>query len=156
MQTMLRTIAIALVAALIIALCISISMYANMHQQNESVRNRFGEAVYQNLYMLLRKSDELTLAGADIQGSVLPAMREYYLSACVLDEALGDAYGIRYSVMSSDYVAGLGTSFSDYEAALRGGRSTDQTRDALIAVVRQIEPLLLNRYDERGRLLPSS
>ena len=142
------------IAALVISLCISISACRNIQQRYTAARNRTGESVYQNLYMLLRKNDETTLSGADIEDSVLPAMREYFISARALNETLTDAYGARYSVLTADQINALEKAFSTYDLAFNVGKSTADAQNALNAALQPIEEILLERYDADGRLLP--
>lgn len=150
-----RILAAVLAAAIVIGLCISISCCRNIQQRYTTARNRTGEAVYQNLYMLLRKNDETTLAGADIEDAILPEMREYFFAARALNEAIGDAYGARYSVLTSDQVGAIEKAFSDYEAAFKGGKSITEAQNTMIAALQPVEKILLDRYDSNGLLLPA-
>ena len=142
------------VAAIIISLCISISACRNIQQRYTAARNRTGEAIYQNLYMLLRKNDETSLAGADIEGSILPTMREYFISARSLNDAMTDAYGTRYSVLTRDQVTAIEKAFSNYDLAFKVGKSTTEAQNSLNAALQPIEKILLERYDSDGLLLP--
>ena len=146
----------AVALALIIALCISISLYRNMQERYTSARDSLGEAVYENLYMMLRRNEEISLAGADVQGTVLPAMREYFLAAQALNTSLQNTYGARYAVLSPDQTSALAKAFSDYDAAFKGGRPTDAAKSALASSMQQVQSLLDERFDEDGRLLPAS
>jgi len=149
-----RIAAAVLAAVIVISLCISISACRNMQQRYTTARNRNGEAIYQNLYMLLRKNEETALAGADIEDSILPAMREYFLAARALNETMGDAYGARYSVLTPDQVNALESAFAGYDAAFKGGKSTTDAQNKMNAALQPIETILLERYDSDGLLLP--
>ena len=106
--------------------------------------------------MMIHHSDELTLTGTDIQGTVLPAMEEYFAVGSALNETLGEAFGARYAVLSADQTARLREAFDAYTGAFKGGLPTDAARTDLIAVIGQVEETLNARYDENGRLIPAT
>ena len=68
---------IAVVAALLIALCISINMRANIQRDYDDVNSRMGEALYYNLNMLKQTFDMTAVPAADVKNSVLPQMWEH-------------------------------------------------------------------------------
>ncbi len=154
-RTILRIAAIAIAALLLIGFCISISLYNNMQGRYTNARNELGDAVYQNLYMMRHKGDELSLAGADVQGSVLPTMKEYFVIARAMDDALHEIYGNRYTVMRADQLNALQAAYDAYDAAFKGGRDTTAARDQLLAALGQVDQLLTERFDAQGRLLPA-
>ena len=153
-RTIAKIVAAVLAAAIVISLCISISCCRNIQQRYTAARNHTGEAIHQNLYMLLRKNDETSLAGANIEESILPAMHEYFLAARALNETMGDAYGANYSVLTADQVKNLEAAFDSYEAAFRSGKSTTDAQNAMNAALQPVEAILLDRYDSNGMLLP--
>lgn len=154
-QSILRIIAIAIATLLLIGFCISISLYKNMQGRYTNARNELGEAVYENLYMMRHKGDELSLAGADVQGSILPTMKEYFVIARALDDALHGIYGDRYTVMRADQLNALQAAFDAYDAAFKGGRDTGAAQSQLVAALEQVDALLQERFDAEGGLLPA-
>ena len=147
---------VAVAAAVIIGLCISIFKYQNIHRRYTAARSRLGDAVYQNLYMLVVRSEELTLTGTDVQGTVLPAMREYFAVATELNTVLSDSYGARYAVLSAEDVSALRRGFDNYDAAFRGGLDTDEARAQLTAAIGRVQAALTDHYDGETRLKPGA
>ena len=155
-RLILRIAAIAVAAAMVAALCISIFNTRNIQSRYTAVRNALGDEVYQNLYMMIRRGEELGLAGADVQGTVLPAMKEYFIVARAFDRCLGASYGSRYAVLSEDELSALQRAFDAYDAAFKGGRSTDEPMAQLTQTLARVSETLALRYDEAGVLKPAS
>ncbi len=80
-RKILALIAAGIVLALVISLCISIAGTSRIRTAYANSRNAIGYALYENLQMLIRSYDDILLAGADIEGSILPTMKEYFLAA---------------------------------------------------------------------------
>ena len=155
-KTLVMAAAIAVAAAVLIGLCITASNYRYIQRRYTSARNQLGEAVYQNLFMMIHRGEELTLTGTDVQGAVLPAMEEYFAVGSALNESLREAFGARYAVLSVDQTAALRSAFEAYEAAFKGGLATDAAQADLLAALAQVEQTLNERYDEKGKLKPAS
>lgn len=139
---------------IVVSLCISISNYRNIHGRYTAARSQLGEAVYQNLFLMLRRGEELTLPGADVQGQVLPAMEEYFAVASALDASLQESYGARYAVLSTENREALQSAFGAYQAALKGGLSTDGALAQMTAALEQTQATLAERFDDAGHLKP--
>ena len=81
---------------LIVLICIFASEANSVQNEYALARDSVGEDLYTSLYMFVRSYDGVTLAGADVQGSILPSMRSYYTAATALDDAIVNAYGDVY------------------------------------------------------------
>ena len=155
-RSLLTGAAILAAAGILIWLCISTSNYRNIQRRYTTARNQLGEAVYQNLFMMLHRGDELTLTGTDVQGTVLPAMKEYFSIASAMDALLQETYGSRYAVLTAEQTEALRSAYLEYDAAFKGGRDTDQAYASLTAALAQTEAALTERFDEKGRVKPAS
>ena len=154
-RSLLTGTAILAAAGILIWLCISISNSRNIQRSYTTARNQLGETVYQNLFMMIHRGDELSLTGTDVQGSVLPAMKEYFSIAAAMDTLLQESYGKRYAVLTAEQTAALRSAYEEYDAAFKGGRDTDQAYASLTAALAQTEAALAERYDAKGRIKPN-
>ena len=79
---------VALIVALIVALCISINMRANIQREYTQARNRTGEALYSNLYILRQTFDMTAVPNTDVENAILPQMRDYFMASVTLNNLL--------------------------------------------------------------------
>ncbi|HIS03025.1 MAG TPA: hypothetical protein IAA75_03840 [Candidatus Pullichristensenella avicola] len=147
--------AAALIAlVLILLVCIFAGNATNMRNEYTRTRNSFGEDLYRNLRMFVRSYDGVTLAGADVEGSILPSMRDYYLAATTLDDAIATAYGRDYQVLDNTTRDAIAGAFEAFDNAFAQGRSTSEAISSMSACVQSVEQLLNTRYDAETRLIP--
>lgn len=142
------------IVVLVIALCVSNGARVNMQRDYTAVRNRTGEALYSNLYILMQTFDMTGVPGADVQNAILPQMREYFTSAVALNGLLRDAYGAKYAVLSDADINDMNNAFSAYETALKNGASTDLAQSDMQLCMGRVKELLNSRFSE-GALKPA-
>ena len=139
---------------LIVLICIFAANANSAQNEYAQARNAFGEDLYTKLYMFARSYDGVTLAGADVQGSILPSMRDYYLAATTLDDAIATAYGRDYQVLDNTTRDAIAGAFEAFDNAFAQGRSTSEAISSMSACVQSVEQLLNTRYDAETRLIP--
>ena len=139
---------LAVIVALIAALCISIGMRSNIQRQYTAARNRAGEALYSNLYILMQTFDMTAVPNADIRGAILPQMRDYYVASITLNNLLAQTYGPRYAVLSESDINSLTSAFTGYEAAYTNNTSTDLAQSNMQLCMDRIKELLNSRYSQ--------
>lgn len=148
--------AAALIAlVLILLICIFAGRATHMQNEYTQARDSVGAELYYDLYMFARSYDGVTLAGADVQGSILPTMRDYYVAAVALDDAIVAAYGEGYQLLEANTRSAITTAFEAFDDAYAQGRSTNEAVSGMSSCVQAIEQLLSTRYDEDTRLLPA-
>ena len=91
---------LAAILALIIALCISIGIRANIQREYTAARNQAGAALYDNLFILMQTFDSTAVPNIDVRNAILPQMRNYYIASITLNNLLGQTYGARYAVLN--------------------------------------------------------
>ena len=74
-HVLLPIIAALIALILIVLICIFASEANSVQNEYALARDSVGEDLYTSLYMFARSYDGVTLAGADVQGSILPTMR---------------------------------------------------------------------------------
>ena len=146
--------AVVLLIVLVAALCITNSMRANIQREYTAARNRTGEALYSNLYILKQSFDMTAVPNADVPNVILPQMKEYFIASVTLNNLLGQAYGPKYAVMTDSDVNDLTNAFTAYEAAYRDSTSTDLAESNMRLCMERIRDLVSSRFSE-GELKPA-
>ena len=138
--------AAAVLVVLIVALCITAGTKSNIQREYTAARNEIGEQLYAELYMLCQTFDQVGVPGAEIQDVIIPDMREYYLSACTLNEALTAGFGDRYAVLTPDAMTAMDAAFEAYDDAFRTGQSTAAAEESMRQCVQMLRGILDSRY----------
>lgn len=138
----------ALVAALVIVLCISIGMRSNMQRQYAKARNQTGQALYDNLFILMQSFDSTAVPNIDVQNNILPQMRNYYIASITLNNLLIQNYGAKYAVLTETDISNLTSAFTAYETAFRNNASTDLARSNMQQCMDRVKELLNSRYSQ--------
>jgi len=144
----------AVVILLLVTLCITVVMRSNIQSEYTQARNEIGEELYTQLYMLCQTFDQVTVPGQDIENVVLPMMEDYYLAARTLSEVMSNAFGRRYGVLTQDNISQIDKAFEAYEAAFRGGKTTEEAQTAMQGCMDMIRTLLEARFRD-GVLQPA-
>lgn len=131
---------------LIVLLCITINMRSHIQGEYSEARNEIGEVLYTELYMLCQTFDQVEVPGAEVQDVIIPGMRDCYLAALALNEAVTNGFGDRYRVLSPDDIAALDGAFAAYETAFRSGKPTDGAEEAMRVCVADVRDILAARY----------
>ncbi len=138
----------ALILALIVALCISINMRANIQREYTQARNKTGEALYSNLYILMQTFDMTAVPNADVQNAILPQMRDYFMASVTLNNLLKQVYGPRYAVLTEADVNDMTSAFTGYDAAYRNNTPTDLAQSNMRLCMERVKELLNTRYSQ--------
>ena len=142
--------AVVLIVVLVAALCISNNMRANIQREYTAARNKTGEALYSNLYILKQSFDMTAVPNADVPNVILPQMREYFIASVTLNSLLGQAYGPKYIVLTDSDINDLTNAFAAYEAAYRDNTPTDLAESNMRRCMDRISELLSSRFSEGG------
>ena len=154
-HVLLPIIAALIALVLIVLVCIFASEANSVRNEYALARDSMGEDLYTSLYMFARSYDGVTLAGADVQGSILPTMRSYYTAATALDDAIVNAYGQRYQLLDATTREAVDEAFEAFDDAFAQGASTTDAVSNMSACVQSVEQLLTTRYDAATRLQPT-
>ena len=138
----------ALLIALIVALCISINIRSNMQEEYTAARNKAGDALYSNLYILMQTFDMTGVPNTDVENAILPQMRDYFIASVTLNNLITQTYGARYTVLTEGDVNDLTAAFTAYEAAYRNNTPTDLAQSNMRACMERVRELLNTRYSQ--------
>ena len=137
-----------LILALVITLCISIGMRANIQREYTAARNRAGEALYSNLYILMQTFDMTKVPNTDVKGAILPQMRDYYIASITLNNLISNTYGPRYAVLTETDIEDLTNAFTGYERAYTNNTSTDLAQSNMQLCMDRVRELLNSRFSQ--------
>lgn len=137
-----------LVAGLLTWGCISTSNASDMQKKYAVSRSAIGEALYGCASMMALEYDNASLAGADVEGDIIPQMRMYFAQAQALNNAMAAAYGEEYAVLDQDLIREIELAFSEYDAAYSAGRSTDVAEQRMTAAMSDVRSALNEHYDD--------
>ena len=148
--------AAALIAlVLIVLVCIFAGNATNMRNEYAMARNSLGEDLYRNLRLFTRSYDGVTLAGADVEGSILPSMRDYYLAGSHTGRRHRHRLRPTLSASGRNHARSHYQRFEAFDDAFAQGRSTGDAVSNMSACVQGVDQLLNTRYDAETRLLPA-
>ena len=139
---------VCVILALVVALCISIHMRANIQREYTTVRDRIGQALYDNLFILMQTFDSTAVPNIDVRNAILPQMRDYYIASITLNNLLQQTYGARYAVLGESDITELTSAFTAYEAAYQNNTSTDLARANMQQCMDRVKELLNSRYSQ--------
>lgn len=132
--------------ALVIMLCINISMRSHIQKRYAEARSELGDSIYTELYVMCQTFDQVTVPGVDVQYELLPNMKDRFLAARTLNTALGNAFGEKYSVLTADDESAVDNAFGQYDAAFKTGKPTDDAENAMRACTQRIRSILDAKY----------
>ena len=132
--------------ALVIMLCINISMRSHIQKRYAEARSELGDSIYTELYMMCQTFDQVTVPGVDVQYELLPNMKDRFLAARTLNTALGNAFGEKYSVLTADDESAVDNAFGQYDAAFKTGKPTNDAENAMRVCTQRIRSILDAKY----------
>ena len=140
---------IALAAVLVILVawvCISTANTSDMQQKYAAARNTVGEDLFGYASNMALEYDGAELAGADLEGDILPKMRTYYAQVVALNNALASAFGDDYIVFEQSDLDAVSAAFAEYDAAFATGQSTDDAHIRMQEAMAGIRKAIDNHY----------
>jgi len=133
---------------LVIVVCISSIMRANMQRKYTSARYEMQEQLYLHLQEMTELFSHVDEEDVDVQHKLIPYMRSSYTAAVALNTALRDGYGKRSALLSDEQVAALDAAFEEYTAAYRGGGPTGLAEADMRECMVGIQPIVDERFLE--------
>ena len=137
-----------LVAALLVWACISTSNTSDMQQKYADSRNAVAQTLYGSANMMLLEFDKIDLAGADIEGEIIPNMRHYFSQLQVLNNAMASAFGEEYALFDAELINDIELAFSEYDAAFSTGHTTEAAHERMNGAMTKVRGILNDRFAE--------
>ena len=138
----------ALILILIVWACISTSNTSDMQQKYAGSRNAVAQSLYGSANMMLLEFDKIDLAGADVEGEIIPRMRLYYAQMYALNNAMSSAFGEEYALFDAELMKDIELALEEYDAAFSTGHSTDSAYERMSGAMTKVRGVLNERFDE--------
>jgi len=139
-------------AVLIIGLiawgCISNSNTSDIQQEYADARNTVAQSLYGCANMMVLEFEKGDLAGADIEGEIIPNMRHYFSQMQVLNNAMAAAFGEEYAIFDAELMNEIRLALDEYDQAFSTGHSTDSAHDRMSGAMSRVRSRLNQRFDE--------
>lgn len=144
-------------AAIIVALLITIAILDSQLEaaalRSDQVLLSITQELQSELVFALRSYNGIYSTGTDVDGSILPTVRQHLNTATALNNILTNGFGGAYSVFTQDLYNRLEHFYSEYELARSANRSTDTAMELLDSCMRDIENIVLTRFEADGRVI---
>ena len=145
-QMPIRCVALAALAVLLVALCISIYMRANIQSRYSNAREQIQEQAYQHMIGMTELFARVDDPSVDVQHKLIPGLRAEYAAVAALNTALVDGFGASSAVLNEEQVAAFDAAFEEYASAYREGRATGLAQDDMAACISGIQLMIDERY----------
>lgn len=138
----------AVILILVVVLCISSIMRANMQKKYTEARHEMQEQLYLHLQEMTELFSHVEDPDVDIQHKLIPYMRASYTAALSLNTALREGYGRSSALVSDAQMKAIGAAFDEYAAAYRGGGPTGLAQADMKECMADIQPIVDERFAE--------
>lgn len=141
-----------LVVALFAWACISTSNTSDIQKDYAESRNAVAQSLYGPANMMVLEFNKIDLAGADIEGEIIPNMRHYFSQMQALNNAMATAFGEEYALFDAELIKDIELAFSEYDAAFATGHSTENAHARMSVAMTEVGQILNDRFDEELNL----
>lgn len=138
----------AVILILVVVICISSIMRANMQRKYADARFEMQEQVYMHLQDMTELFSRIEDPEVDVQHKLIPYMYSSFTGVVSLNTVLRDSYGRSSALLSDDLVADLDAAFDSYFAAYRGGGPTGLAQADMAECMADIQPIVDERFAE--------
>lgn len=131
---------------ILIALCITIHMRANIQRMYSRARNQIQEQVYQDMIDMAELFARVDDPNVDVQNKLVPSLKAEYAAVTALNTALIEGFGAQSAVLSQEQLLAFDAAFDEYASAYREGRATGLARDDMAACIAGVQLMIDERY----------
>ena len=143
-------------ALLLLALLITLSAKNAANRTLEECRDVMAASIQENMNQALRSFDEINRRSADLQGEILPSMKQRLYAADAMNRAMVETFGEQYSVYDLSQYENFAAIMAKFDELLATGQSTDEAKLTLASYMTQVEELVSERFGPNGLLLPKT
>lgn len=140
-----------IVLVLIISLCISIHMRANIQKKYSSTVEQMQEQTYQNLIGMTELFARIDDPTVDVRYKLIPELKAQYTAAAAVNSVLTNACGEKKAVLSPELVAAFDAAFESYATAYRTNAATGLAEADMNACIEEIQSMITARYTPAER-----
>lgn len=142
-------------ALLIFAAVFGLAGRSSAHKQLQETRDALSASIQDNMNQVLNQYDSMARKNnTTIAEDVLPSMQQHMYAARTLNSLLTEAFGEKYSVLSSELYASFEEAVAAYEKQISMGQSTADAAEQMTRCMNGIETALNDRFGKEGLLAP--
>lgn len=139
-------IVLAAALVLIICMCISIHMRANIHKKYSATVAQMQEQTYQNLIGMTELFARIEDPTVDVRHKLIPELKAQYTAAAAVNSVLTNACGEKKAVLSPEQIAAFEAAFEAYATAYRTNAATGLAQADMAACIEEIQEMIHIRY----------
>ena len=134
------------VLVLLVCLCISIHMRANIQKKYSAAVKQMQEDAYQHLISMTELFARVEDPNVDVRNKLIPELRVQYTAASALNSVLCESCGAKEAVLSPELSAAFDSAFEQYATAYRNGAATGLAQADMAACIEEVQAMILLRY----------
>lgn len=142
---------------LVVCLCISIHMRANIQKKYSTTVTQMQEQTYQNLIGMTELFARIDDPTVDVRYKLIPELKAQYTAAAAVNSVLTNACGEKKAVLSAEQVAAFDAAFNAYATAYRTNAATGLAQADMAACIEEIQAMIDARYnpavDEKDKVV---
>lgn len=138
--------AIAVGLVLAVALTVTIIAKNRAQAQLDLGRQQLASQIQSNLNGAFRACEQMTLPGANVEGSLLPTMKQHMYAADEINRVMIDVYGRESSMIDGDIFSQIELAFTQIERSITEGQSITSAHQTLTSYMTQLETDLNARF----------
>ena len=131
---------------LIVCMCISIHMRANIQKKYSSTVAQMQEQTYQNLISMTELFARIDDPTGDVRYKLIPELKAQYTAAAAVNSVLTNACGEKKAVLSAEQIAAFDAAFESYATAYRTNSATGLAQADMAACIEDIQVMITARY----------
>lgn len=142
---------------LIICLCISILMRANIQKKYSATVAQMQEQTYQNLIGMTELFARVDDPTVDVRYKLIPELKAQYTAAAAINSVLNSACGEKAAVLNTEQLSAFDAAFESYAIAYRTNAATGLAQADMAACIEDIQAMITARYtpvvDEKDKVV---
>lgn len=131
---------------LVVITCISILMRANIQRKYTRAAEVAQEQAYQSMIEMTELFARVEDPNVDVENRLIPNLQAQYTAVSCINDALVQAFGREYAVLSNEQAQEFEAAFAEYVAAYREGTATGLAQDDMAECIAGVQAMIDERY----------
>lgn len=150
-----------LYAMALLSLVLAVALAVTLIMKNDDTRmanlgrEQLKSSIQSDLTMVLRTYDQLNLPRADIQGELLPDIREHLYTAYAMNNVLSSVYGKGESILDNEFYTQITLAVDEIERQINMGQIVDIPASSLTSCMLKMKDELARAFGEDS-LMPQT
>ena len=147
-QALMRPLYITIALALVLAIALSVMTVFKVREDRQLShgRDQLKASIQNDLSMVLRTYEQVSLPRADVAGTLLPTMRQHLYSAYSLNNVLTDVYGAQHSILGNEFYTQISGAMDEIDRDISSGRIIDYASTALNGYMTEMQSVLATEF----------